>query len=356
LIEARNVVKQYGALKALDDFSINIPEGKIGILGPNGAGKSTFVKIALGLLTATSGEITVLGETLTKNTVDIRKRIGYMPEHDCIPDEMTGVEFLIEMGMVSGMGLAGATERTHEILGHLRMGEEKYRLISEYSGGMRQKIKLAQGLIHGPEVVFLDEPTSGLDPNARREMLETINGLTDVSNTKVLLSTHILQDVEMVCDSVIIVKDGKLQMQEDVKAIISEKSNFVQIRVGGTTKHFIAELKRKKIKAEDNGRALIVPYKNNSTYDQIIDAAIKSNSPLYEMERTKQSMDKVYQNIIEGKEREYGIKEDFVDEEEDEAEEKINDSKEKSTNVTNIYNIKDSVINRSDFGGGKKDD
>ena len=356
MIEARNVVKQYGALKALDNFSINIPEGKIGILGPNGAGKSTFVKIALGLLTATSGEITVLGETLTKNKVDIRKRIGYMPEHDCIPDEMTGVEFLIEMGMVSGMGLAGATERTHEILGHLRMGEEKYRLISEYSGGMRQKIKLAQGLIHGPEVVFLDEPTSGLDPNARREMLETINGLTDVSNTKVLLSTHILQDVEMVCDSVIIVKDGKLQMQEDVKAIISEKSNFVQIRVGGTTKHFIAELKRKKIKAEDNGRALIVPYKNNSTYDQIIDAAIKSNSPLYEMERTKQSMDKVYQNIIEGKEREYGIKEDFVDEEEDEAEEKINDSKEKSTNVTNIYNIKDSVINRSDFGGGKKDD
>ena len=97
---------------------------------------------------------------------------------------------MIEMGMVSGMSLSGATERTHEILGHLRMGEEKYRLISEYSGGMRQKIKLAQGLIHGPEVIFLDEPTSGLDPNARREMLETINGLTDVSNTRVLLSTH----------------------------------------------------------------------------------------------------------------------------------------------------------------------
>ena len=298
LIKARNVIKQYGALKALDDFSIDIPEGKVGILGPNGAGKSTFVKIALGLLSATSGEITVLGETLTKNTVDIRRKIGYMPEHDCIPDEMTGVEFLIEMGMVSGMSLAGATERTHEILGHLRMGEEKYRLISEYSGGMRQKIKLAQGLIHAPEVIFLDEPTSGLDPNARREMLETINGLTDVSNTKVLLSTHILQDVEMVCDSVIIVKDGKLQMQEDVKAIVGEKSNFIQIRIGGTSNDFIAELKKKKITAEDNGRVIIVPYKNDSTYDQIIDAAIKSKSPLYEMERTSQSMDSVYQEII----------------------------------------------------------
>ena len=265
MIKARNVVKQYGALKALDDFSIDIPEGKVGILGPNGAGKSTFVKIALGLLTATSGEITVLGEKLTKNTVDIRRKIGYMPEHDCIPNEMTGVEFLIEMGMVSGMSLSGATERTHEILGHLRMGEEKYRLISEYSGGMRQKIKLAQGLIHAPEVVFLDEPTSGLDPNARREMLETINGLTDVSNTKVLLSTHILQDVEMVCDSVIMVKDGKLQMQEDVKTIIGEKSNFIHIRIGGSKEDFIAERKKKKIAAEDNGLVLIVPYKDDAT-------------------------------------------------------------------------------------------
>ncbi len=299
MIKATNVVKQYGNLKALDNFSIEIPAGKVGILGPNGAGKSTFVKIALGLLTATSGEITVLGETLTKNTTEIRRKIGYMPEHDCIPNEMTGVEFLIEMGMVSGMSLSGATERTHEILGHLRMGEEKYRLIGEYSGGMRQKIKLAQGLIHAPEVVFLDEPTSGLDPNARREMLETINGLTDVSNTKVLLSTHILQDVEMVCDSVIIVKDGKLQMQKDVKAIVGEKSNFVQVRIGGKSEDFISELKKKKINVENDGRVLVIPYVDDSTYDYIIEASVKSKCSLYEMERTSQSMDSVYQEIIE---------------------------------------------------------
>ena len=299
MIKATNVVKQYGNLKALDNFSIEIPAGKVGILGPNGAGKSTFVKIALGLLTATSGEITVLGETLTKNTTEIRRKIGYMPEHDCIPNEMTGVEFLIEMGMVSGMSLSGATERTHEILGHLRMGEEKYRLIGEYSGGMRQKIKLAQGLIHAPEVVFLDEPTSGLDPNARREMLETINGLTDVSNTKVLLSTHILQDVEMVCDSVIIIKDGRLQMQKDVKAIVGEKSNFVQVRIGGKSEDFISELKKKKINVENDGRVLVIPYVDDSTYDYIIEASVKSKCSLYEMERTSQSMDSVYQEIIE---------------------------------------------------------
>ena len=110
-----------------------------------------------------------------------------MPEHDCIPNKMTGVEFLIEMGLISGLDYQTATQRTHEILGYLRMGEEKYRLIEEYSGGMRQKIKLAQGLVHGPEIMFLDEPTSGLDPNARQEMLETINGLAEISDTNVLL-------------------------------------------------------------------------------------------------------------------------------------------------------------------------
>ena len=163
---------------AAKNVNVDVNRGEIvAILGPNGAGKSTFVKIALGLLSATSGEITVLGKTLTKNTVDIRRKIGYMPEHDCIPNEMTGVEFLIEMGMVSGMSLSGATERTHEILGHLRMGEEKYRLISEYSGGMRQKIKLAQGLIHGPEVIFLDEPTSGVDVKTRDDLMHLLHFL-----------------------------------------------------------------------------------------------------------------------------------------------------------------------------------
>ena len=129
MIEARNVIKKYGAVTALDDFTVDIPEGKIGILGPNGAGKSTFVKIALGLIRTTSGSITVLGEDLDRNTVDIRRKIGYMPEHDCIPNSMTGVEFLIEMGLVTGMSLQSATQRTHEILGHLQMGEEKYRKI-----------------------------------------------------------------------------------------------------------------------------------------------------------------------------------------------------------------------------------
>ena len=299
MIEARNVIKKYGSVTALDDFSVEIPKGKIGILGPNGAGKSTFVKIALGLITANSGNVTVLGENLDKNSIDIRRKIGYMPEHDCIPNHLSGVEFLIEMGLVSGMDTPSATQRTHEILGHLQMGEEKYRKIEEYSGGMRQKIKLAQGLIHGPEIIFLDEPTSGLDPKARHEMLDTINGLTKVSNTNVLLSTHILQDVETVCDHVIIVNNGKLQMKESVNELMKKQNDFIQVRLGGDIDGFANILKMKKINLLSDGRTLRVPYVNEETFQQIIDAAVESKCQLYEMERSKVTMDNVYLEAIE---------------------------------------------------------
>ena len=300
MIEAKNVIKKYGQVTALDDFTVDIPKGKIGILGPNGAGKSTFVKIALGLIESTSGEITVLGENLDKNSIEIRKKIGYMPEHDCIPNKMTGVEFLIEMGQVSGLDYQTATQRTHEILGHLRMGEEKYRLIEEYSGGMRQKIKLAQGLVHGPELMFLDEPTSGLDPNARQEMFETINGLAEISNTNVLLSTHILQDVETVCDYVIIINNGKLQIKENVKELVKRQTDTIQIRVGENSDEFISILKQNdnKRNIEITDRWIRIPYKNEESFKEIISAAASAKCQLYEMERIAMTMDNIYLEVV----------------------------------------------------------
>ena len=300
MIEAKNVIKKYGQVTALDDFTVDIPKGKIGILGPNGAGKSTFVKIALGLIESTSGEVTVLGENLDKNSIEIRKKIGYMPEHDCIPNKMTGVEFLIEMGQVSGLDYQTATQRTHEILGHLRMGEEKYRLIEEYSGGMRQKIKLAQGLVHGPELMFLDEPTSGLDPNARQEMLETINGLAEISNTNVLLSTHILQDVETVCDYVIIINNGKLQIKENVKELVKRQTDTIQIRVGENSDEFISILKQNNNKRniEITDRWIRIPYKNEESFKEIISAAASAKCQLYEMERIAMTMDNIYLEVV----------------------------------------------------------
>ena len=289
------------SIHALKDLNLEVNEGEIfGLLGPNGAGKSTFVKIALGLIEATSGNITVLGENLDKNSIEIRKKIGYMPEHDCIPNKMTGVEFLIEMGLISGLDYQTATQRTHEILGYLRMGEEKYRLIEEYSGGMRQKIKLAQGLVHGPEIMFLDEPTSGLDPNARQEMLETINGLAEISDTNVLLSTHILQDVETVCDYVIIINNGKLQIRENVKELIKRQTDTIQIRIGENSEEFLSILKQNDAKRniEITERWIRIPYKDDNSFKEIISAAAKANSQLYEMERVAVTMDNIYLEVV----------------------------------------------------------
>ena len=223
-----------------------------------------------------------------------------MPEHDCIPNKMTGVEFLIEMGQISGLDYQTATQRTHEILGHLRMGEEKYRLIEEYSGGMRQKIKLAQGLVHGPELMFLDEPTSGLDPNARQEMLETINGLAEISNTNVLLSTHILQDVETVCDYVIIVNNGKLQIKENVKELVKRQTDTIQIRVGENSDEFISILKQNNNNRniEITERWIRIPYKNEESFKEIISAAASAKCQLYEMERIAMTMDNIYLEVV----------------------------------------------------------
>ena len=300
-IEAKSLFKNYNSLIAVDGIDLNIASGQVfGFLGPNGAGKSTVIKLLTTLIQPTKGKVSVLGIDSRKNPLEIRKKIGYMPEHDCIPNKMTGVEFLIEMGQVSGLDYQTATQRTHEILGHLRMGEEKYRLIEEYSGGMRQKIKLAQGLVHGPELMFLDEPTSGLDPNARQEMLETINGLAEISNTNVLLSTHILQDVETVCDYVIIINNGKLQIKENVKELVKRQTDTIQIRVGENSDEFISILKQNNNKRniEITDRWIRIPYKNEESFKEIISAAASAKCQLYEMERIAMTMDNIYLEVV----------------------------------------------------------
>ena len=165
---------------------------------------------------------------------------------------------------------------------------------------MRQKIKLAQGLVHGPELMFLDEPTSGLDPNARQEMLETINGLAEISNTNVLLSTHILQDVETVCDHVIIINNGKLQIKENVKELVKRQTDTIQIRVGENSDDFLSILKQNNNKRniEITERWIRIPYKNDDSFKEIISAAATARCQLYEMERIAVTMDNIYLEVV----------------------------------------------------------
>ncbi len=233
-IEAQDLVVRYGPVVALDHFSVKVPKGIVGLLGPNGAGKSTFIKAVLGLLEPEAGTISVEGLDPARDKMAIRDRIGYMPEHDCLIEAMTGVELVAYMGQISGMAREDSLPRSHEVLDFVGLSEQRYRPISTYSTGMKQRIKLAQALVHDPSIIFLDEPTSGMDPQGREEMLDLISRIAS-SNKSILLSSHILHDVEKVCKDAIIISSGKTVTQGRIESLLSQGSDRKRVVVRGQT-------------------------------------------------------------------------------------------------------------------------
>jgi ABC-2 type transport system ATP-binding protein len=231
-IVSEDVVVRYDQIVALDHFSIVIPKGIVGLLGPNGAGKSTFIKAVLGLVQPQSGSITVSGLDSRSNTLAIRDRVGYMPEHDCLIDVMSGVELVAYMGRLSGMAKGDSIPRSHEVLDFVGIGEERYRPVGSYSTGMKQRVKLAQAIVHDPDILFLDEPTNGMDPNGREEMLDLISRIA-ASDKSVLVSSHILHDVEKVCKEAIIVNNGRIVVKGTLESLLSQGSGRKSIKVKG---------------------------------------------------------------------------------------------------------------------------
>jgi ABC-2 type transport system ATP-binding protein len=217
VLEIEEITKRYRGSVALDGVSFTLAPGVFGLLGPNGAGKSTLIKALMGLVRIHSGEARVLGLDSRRNFRRVRELIGYMPEDDCIFPGLKGVESVAYAGELSGLPRIDALRRAHEVLDYVGLGEERYREVQTYSTGMRQKQKLAQAIVHDPRLVFLDEPTSGLDPLGRRRMLKLIRGLYDRTETSVVLSTHILHDVEEICDSVVILGRGRLLVHDTME-------------------------------------------------------------------------------------------------------------------------------------------
>jgi len=298
-IQTTDLCKDYKGVRGLVDFSVTIESGLIGLLGPNGAGKSTFIKTLLGLIPPSSGSATVLGHDITISPVEIRRRIGYMPEHECLPSEIPGIEFVTKMGVYAGMRRSDAIRRAHEVLHYLGMGDERYRKISEYSGGMRQKTKLAQALVHDPELLFLDEPTSYLDPDARLELLKTVKEVGTRWNKTIIVSTHILPDVEMICDSVVMVAEGRLLMHGDLKRLLAGSQSSILVRLSGADPRtddvrFIAKLKELGIVGEQAKEAIRVTKRGEETQDLIIQAAIKADVGIRYMNPETKSLDDLY--------------------------------------------------------------
>jgi ABC-2 type transport system ATP-binding protein len=210
VIETRGLTKRYPAVTALDALDITVGDGVTGLVGANGAGKSTLIKILLGLVDPTSGSASVLGHDIASEGYEIRARVGYMPEHDCLPADMSASDLVVHLGQMSGLPYAAARERASDVLRHVGLAEERYRAMGGYSTGMKQRAKLAQALVHDPQLVLLDEPTNGLDPSSRDDMLALVRKIGEEFGIAVLVTSHLLGELERVCDNVVVLDGGKL--------------------------------------------------------------------------------------------------------------------------------------------------
>ncbi len=234
---------RYGKAWALNDVTASFLPGAVGLLGPNGAGKSTLLKSLLGFVIPDKGSMTVLGMDVAKSPLEIRARIGYMPESDSHIPGMNAVSFVAYCGQLSGLPFADAMQRAHEVLYYVGLGEARYRNIETYSTGMKQRIKLAQAIVHDPDLLFLDEPTNGMDPKGRDEMLELIHDLAHNKNVNLILSSHLLPDVEFTCDHVVVMDKGTIATAGPIKALKGTTGRVYELRVKGDEEAFIDKLR-----------------------------------------------------------------------------------------------------------------
>jgi ABC-2 type transport system ATP-binding protein len=231
VLEIRDLTVRYGSFTALNNFSVSHGGGAVGLLGPNGAGKTTLLKAMLGFIKPTAGSGSVLGLDMATQGPEIRQLIGYMPEQDCHIPGMSAVEFVAYAGQLSGLPENHALQRAHEVLEYAGLGEARYRYVETFSTGMKQRAKFAQALVHGPRLLLLDEPTNGLDPRGREEMLELIRDVSHRQQISVLVSSHLLPDIERTCDDVIVVMGGELRAAGSIESLKSIAGKPVDVEL-----------------------------------------------------------------------------------------------------------------------------
>jgi ABC-2 type transport system ATP-binding protein len=295
LLAAAGLSKRYGSVVALDDVSFTIHDGITGILGENGAGKSTAIKIFLGLVRPTAGTATVLGEDAS-TSLAARSRLGYMPEHDCLPSQVSAAEFLTHMAEVSGLPPSTARTRAADTLRHTGLFEERYRAIGGYSTGMKQRVKLCQALVHDPAFVFLDEPTAGLDPVGREEMLGLIRKTHREFGISVLLSSHLMADVERTCDRIIVMQGGHLVHAGEVGQFTRE-TQTVFIEVDTNRDVLVDALRRRGVVVTAEGSGLTIEGPDESVYDHVRDALVESEAPLRRMAPRRRALTELFERV-----------------------------------------------------------
>ncbi len=296
VIETAALTKVYpGAVTALSGLTVHVAPGVTGLIGANGAGKSTLIKILLGLVTPTQGMAKVLGHDSVKDGEQIRQLVGYMPEHDCLPADISATEFVTHMGRMSGLPATAARERAAEALRHVGLHEERYRLIGTYSTGMKQRVKLAQALAGDPRLLLLDEPTNGLDPAGRNAMLELIERIGEEFGISILVASHLLGEIERICDHLVAIEAGRL-LRADTVDSFTQASQLLVIEVEEGTAALLGELARRGLQPRPYQRALLVPLGGDDTYDIVRDSVALLGLPLSRMEQRRHHVEELFRD------------------------------------------------------------
>ncbi|MDH6119495.1 ABC-2 type transport system ATP-binding protein [Kitasatospora sp. GAS204A] len=299
VIRTDALTKRFPAVTALDQLTVEVQPGVVGLVGSNGAGKSTLIKILLGLSPATSGSGEVLGLNIATEGSAIRELVGYMPEHDCLPPDVSATEFVVHMARMSGLPATAARERTADVLRHVGLYEERYRPMGGYSTGMKQRVKLAQALVHDPRLVLLDEPTNGLDPVGRDEMLGLIRKVHREFGISVLVTTHLLGELERTCDHLVVIDGGRL-LRSSSTASFTEVTQLLAVEVTDNADGSADQLVQQRLAAAglsvrpDSGHILLVELAGDATYDLIRDTVADLGLGLVRLEQRRHKVAEIF--------------------------------------------------------------
>jgi ABC-2 type transport system ATP-binding protein len=295
LVSLDALTKRYPGVAALDALTLDIEPGIVGLVGSNGAGKSTLLKILLGLVVPTSGRALVMGRDVTREGPSVRETVGYMPEHDALPPDLSATEVVAHLGELSGLPRASARERTAEVLRHVGLYEERYRPIGGYSTGMRQRVMLAQALVHDPRLLLLDEPTNGLDPAGRDEMLELIRRTGTEFGIAILLASHLLGEIERVCDFLVAIEAGRLLRAAPIASFI-ERTGAIRVELDDDAASLAARLDAAGLPNRVDGREVLVRLTDDASYDLVRDAVADLGLGLVRVEPVRRSLEDLFRD------------------------------------------------------------
>lgn len=299
IISARGLSVRYGRRLALEDVTFDVAGGAVGLLGPNGAGKSTLIRVLLGFLTPERGEVTVLGRKVSDDPLAARRRIGFVPEVDCHIPGMSAVRYVAFCAMLCGLPREDALQRAHEMLYYVGLGEERYRALDEYSTGMKQRIKIAQALVHDPELLLLDEPTNGMDPRGRQELLDLIKDVTQNKGIHAIVSSHLLPDVEYACTSVLMLDQGRVVGYGTLDELSLHRKDHFQVKLRGDRQAVADHLTRAgaEVKPGDDN-LLEVTLRNGLGSNSIFRAARECGAQVRGLEPSRDSLEDIFARAI----------------------------------------------------------